>query len=65
MNGDEEGLSRAYNTEDGLFEDTNTNTLYIYIYIYPAQEICKWVNGIRYQRSEQKIWRSMVEPGNT
>ena len=29
MTADEEGLSRAYNTEDGLFEDTNTNTLYI------------------------------------
>ena len=29
ISSDQDGLNKAYNTEDGLFEDTNTNTLYI------------------------------------
>ena len=29
ISSDQEGLYKAYNTEDGLFEDTNTNILYI------------------------------------
>ena len=29
ISSDQEGLNKAYNTEDGLFEDTNTNTLFI------------------------------------
>ena len=29
ISSDQEGLNKAYNNEDGLFEDTNTNTLYI------------------------------------
>ena len=29
ISSDQQGLNKAYNTEDGLFENTNTNSLYI------------------------------------
>ena len=55
MNGDEEGLSRAYNTEDGLFEDTNTNTFYI-AGTRNMQDVAEWWKIPAFRTKESEIY---------
>ena len=41
MISDQNGLHKSYNTEDGLYEDTNTNTLFI-AGIRNMNDVLKW-----------------------
>ena len=55
MISDQEGLNKAYNTEDGLFEDTNTNTLFI-AGTRNLKDVSQWEKIPRFKTKESDIY---------
>ena len=52
---DQEGLNKAYNTEDGLFEDTNANTLFI-AGTRNLKDVSQWEKIARFKTKESDIY---------
>ena len=55
MISDQEGLNKAYNTEDGLYEDTNTNTLFI-AGTRNLKDVSQWGKIPRFKTKESDIY---------